>query len=195
MPGTTRWPWDPLPLGDVTALMAWFPARWWISGGMALELFAGRSWRDHDDVDVGICRADAVHLPAALAGWELCDAHDGTVRPWRGGSLRGVNVWCRRRGGPWQLDVVVGAGDDERWVYRRDPSLSLPWGRAVLVSASGVPFLAPELQLLFKAKDPRPKDHADAEVVVPLLGADRVALLRSHLSGDHPWIPLLDERR
>ena len=42
------------------------------------------------------------------------------------------------------------------------PASRKPWDEAVLTSADGVPYLAPELQLLFKSRDVREKDDVDA---------------------------------
>ena len=51
---------------------------WWISGGVALELHVGLCpWREHDDTDVGVMRADVPKLRAPLAGWELWIASQG----------------------------------------------------------------------------------------------------------------------
>ena len=61
-------PWDPLPLAEAVDLFRKAPFRWWVSGGHALELHVGRSWRSHDDTDISFCRDDARHLPEILAG-------------------------------------------------------------------------------------------------------------------------------
>lgn len=58
----------------------------------------------------------------------------------------------------------------------------------------GVPVIAPEVQLLFKARADRPKDTRDAEVVVPLLDASARrwlidAVRRAH--PDSPWLAWL----
>jgi len=50
--------WEPLTLPEVEELMASFEARWWFAGGHAPERHLGRSWRGHDDVDIGICPGD-----------------------------------------------------------------------------------------------------------------------------------------
>ena len=49
------------------------------------------------------------------------------------------------------------------------------------------PYLAPELQLLYKSKQLRPKDDADACVVIPALEPERAARLHSMLPLGHPW--------
>ncbi len=188
--------WRPLTIAATQAELAGCPAPWWISGGHALELFAGRSWRAHDDLDVGIRRRDATivldHLRAR--GWEVVVAAAGVLAPWDGGDLHEDrhqnNVWCRRPDGPWQLDVTLGEGDDERWVYRRDRAIDRPWPRAVR-DVDGLRFLAPELQLLFKSKDVRPKDTVDAEQVIPLLDGGGLALLVAQFRAGHPWLDLV----
>jgi lincosamide nucleotidyltransferase A/C/D/E len=190
-------PWRALTVEEAQVELAGCPAPWWISGGHALELFAGRSWRMHDDLDVGIRRVDTVVVLDHLrrGGWDVVVAAAGLLTPWDGGPLVEAahqnNVWCRRADGPWQLDVTVGEGDDSRWAYRRHPSITRPWARAVL-ERDGVRHLAPELQLLFKSKDVRPKDTVDADEVVPALGGGGLALLRAQLGIDHPWRPLVD---
>lgn len=190
--------WEPMALVDVVGLMDQFPARWWVSGGLALDLHVGHSWRGHDDTDVGICRQDAHHLQATLEGWELVVASQGGLTRWHGQELSADahenNLWCRQAGGAWRLDVTFGEGD-ERWVFRRDPTLALPWRRVVCRTADGVPYLAPAVQLLFKSKDVRPKDQIDAEVVIPTLDPASIALLDVRLPRRHPWAPLVASHR
>jgi phosphatidylserine/phosphatidylglycerophosphate/cardiolipin synthase-like enzyme len=171
--------------------------RWWISGGHALELHVGRTWRHHEDTDVGIVRDEAPRLREVLAGWEVWVAAAGELRAWDGAvpvaEHHENNLWCRRRpGAPWALDVTIGDGDATHWTYRRDPRLRVPWAQAVRRTATGVPYLAPDLQLLFKAMGRRPKDTVDADIVIPALGAEERARLRQWLPTDHPWIGLVE---
>lgn len=90
--------------------------------------------------------------------------------------------------------MTIGDGTATHWVYRRDPTLQLPWVDAILTTGHGVPYLAPELQLLFKSKDPRPKDNVDAEVMIPLLDGRALALLDVRLRG-HTWRDLVARHR
>ncbi len=187
-----------MPLGEIVARFDGAPFRWWVSGGVALELYAGRSWRRHEDADVGVLRRDAGHVHRWLDGWELAVASGGMLRPWGGEPLAAAasqnNVWVRGPGDAgWRLDLTIGSGDDERWVYRRDPSVVRSWSRAVLWSGDGIPYLAPDLQLLFKSKAPRTKDHEDARLVIPLLTSAGQGFLRLHLPDDHVWREWLDD--
>jgi hypothetical protein len=183
-------PWQPLSVGDVCAAMSLFPARWWFTGGMALELHVGHSWRTHDDVDVGICRQDVRSLPLLPPTWKLHVAAAGELRPWDGAALDPArhenNMWVRENE-LWVLDVTIGEGDDNMWTYRCDPRLCLDWDRVVLHTSNEVPYLAPELQLLFKSDAVRAKDQHDAEVVIPMLGSAAQELLLSWLPVGHPW--------
>ncbi len=84
------------------------------------------------------------------------------------------------------LLALVGEFADE-WVYRRDPTVVRRWEEAVLEAPSGIPYLAPELQLLFKSERIRSKDHHDARTVIPAMGHHRRVWLSSRLSPTHPW--------
>lgn len=60
----------------------------------------------------------------------------------------------------------------------------------MLTTADGLPYLAPELQLLYKSNDVRPKDDADAAIVIGLLDPERRGWLAAHLPAGHPWARL-----
>jgi hypothetical protein len=85
----------------------------------------------------------------------------------------------------------VGEGDEEAWIYRRDERLRIPWEDAVLRTAAGVPYLSPELQLLFKSRDLRNKDLVDARQVIPELSDEQRGRLAGQLPDDHDWQALL----
>jgi hypothetical protein len=195
MAATELGPWVPLSLEATVASFRGAPFRWWISGGHALELHLGRSWRDHEDMDVSVARRDVRSLRAVLDGWDIHVAA-GRLTAWAGQDLRARlhenNLWCRHQPAePWQLDVTISDGDDDAWTYRRDPRVRLPWEEAVLRTADGVPYLAPELQLLFKSKGHREMDDLDAAEAIPALEMERTALLRRLLPPDHAWHRLL----
>lgn len=196
-PPTDLGPWSPLGVEAVVELLSSAPLRWWIGGGRALDLHLGRSWRAHGDTDVGVMRRDAPRAFEHLAGWDLHVAAAGRLTQWFGEPLESTrkqnNVWCRRGPDePWRLDLTIGEGTDREWVYRRDPTLRLPWTDAVLHANDGaLSYLAPEVQLLFKSVNPRPKDDLDAAHVIPDLDGDRRRRLAGWLPVDHPWQRLL----
>ena len=190
-------PWEPLDLSELIRLFKEWSARWWISGGVALELHLGRSWRFHHDSDVSILRNDTPGLRHLLVGWDIGVAASGALTPWDGSVLvveaGQNNMWCRRaRNHPWCLEVTISDGDRECWIYPRDPTLRVPRVDAVLQSEHGCPCLAPELQLLFKSKNSRTKDDRDASEVIPELNDEQQRRLRALFSGNHHWQALLD---
>lgn len=193
-------PWEPLSIRAVAELFADAPVQWWISGGHALELHTGRSWRGHDDTDVSVLRSDASALVEKLDGWEIHLAAAGVLTRWDGSPLRQQdhhnNLWVRTHAdGPWVLDVTIADGDHERWIYRRQPEVGVGWPDAVLMhTATGIRYLAPELQLLFKSVDIRPKDDIDATQVIPDLAREQAAWLRAALPTNHRWQSLLAMR-
>ncbi len=187
--------WEPMPVDDAVRLFRPASFRWWLTGGHALEAHLGRSWRTHGDTDIGISRQDAPQLRSVLKGWDVHIAAGGTLTRWDGRALdpdrsdqQATNLWCRPSpDAPWVLDVTLGEGSKQQWMYRRDPAIRRPWSEAVLTNDAGVPYLAPELQLLFKAKDHRPKDDLDAATVIPELSPEQLLWLRHHLPAGHPW--------
>lgn len=192
---TAYGPWEPLSLDAAVDTFRKMPTRWWITGGHALELYAGRSWRGHGDIDVALLRRDCptvLPLLESATGWTAWLAASGVLSRYAGQQLdvrrHENNVWMRRgEHGPWVVDVTVSHGTDEAWVYRRDDAFVLPWDVAVLTSEEGIPYLPPGLQLLYKSARPRAKDHQDAREVIPILDPAAAEPLRTRLPVDHPW--------
>ena len=189
-------PWAPLRAREAHLLFSGAPFRWWVTGGYALELHLGTSWRDHGDFDIGIRRQDADSVYRWLSDWDVHVAAEGRLTPWRGQPLFAErnhnNLWCRPNDdAAWRLDIAVGAGTDQRWMYRRDERVSRPWEDTILWTAERVPYLAPELQLLFKSKGVRDKDDLDARHAIPRLDQARRRSLAKLLPHHHPWQQLL----
>jgi hypothetical protein len=188
--------WEPLGISEIVHLFAGSSSRWWISGGHALELHRGRSWRSHDDIDVGVLRGDAPGLATLLDGWDIEVAAGGILSPWDGSTplaeTNQNNLWCRKRSDqPWCLDVTIGDGNREFWMFRRDPHIRFLWAEAILRTERGVPYLAPDLQLLYKSKDIREKDEVDAREVIPHLRSVQRERLHTLLPANHPWQMLM----
>lgn len=192
--------WDPLSLKETVAVFAGAPFRWWICGGVALQLYAEDAWRSHDDIDVGVHRAQAASVYTWLSpAWDLWVAARGILTRWHGQALDSSrdenNVWARKSpDGPWRFDLTVSSGNDDEWIYRRDESIRQPWNTAVRRTIDDIPYLTPEIQLLFKSKDPRPRDDLDAGKVIPLLDDQQKGFLMAGLGSEHPWRELLDVR-
>ncbi|MGW3848996.1 nucleotidyltransferase domain-containing protein [Streptomyces fagopyri] len=174
-------------------------ARWWVAGGFAIELAVGRRIRNHGDIDVLLLRRDQLLVQRVLAGWQWWAADPpGNLRPWASGEVlpQGVHdIWCRPAPDePWRIQVMLDESHGQEWVSRRDPRVRRPISTLGLTSADGAPFLAPEVQLYYKAKTPRPKDEEDFDAVLPVLTDQQRRWLVAVITdtyGPHPWVKRL----
>lgn len=187
---TADTPWEPLTARGAAELVGATSARWWLSGGVALDQWLGRAIRDRPNIDVSTTPGDLSQLVAALpAGYSAWapDGEDG-VTPFAEASpdsdLQPVRIRDDRTGA-WVLQVNVEDGIDGAWLYRRDPRLQLPWDRAVL-EVDGIPTGAPEVQLVWKALRPRPQDDVDKDAVFPQLSDEARAWFERAILSIHP---------
>ncbi|MFI6102250.1 nucleotidyltransferase domain-containing protein [Lentzea sp. NPDC051213] len=192
----TEWPWQPLRPEEVAGLFGGI--HWWIAGGYAIEFAVGRTLRPHGDIDVLLLRRDQLAAQRALSGWEWWAADPpGALRPWRPGEILPADVhdiWCRpSASAPWRVQVMLDESDGDDWVSRRDPRVRRPVGTLTHTTESGIPYLAPEIQLCYKSKAPREKDQIDFDAVLPLLSDVQRRWLADAIGGPHPWLTRLSE--
>jgi len=165
---------------------------------MAIDRVLGRVTREHDDLDIAVFRKDEGLVRAWLARWELwCAGSPGAglnrldIEDHLPNDLHGI--WCRRQeSGPWSLELLIEESTDQDWLYRRNHLVTLPLDE-LIQDAQGVPVMALEVVLLYKAKSPRELDRADFNAALPLLGPRRREWLRVALSEAHPACPWLAE--
>jgi len=148
-------PWAPLLPQQAGALLHPWRCPWWIAGGWAIDLFIGRQTRDHEDCDVELLRRDQMEVQRCLVGWDLHTAANGVLRPWPPRVWLGDeihSIWCRPTAdAPWAVQVMFAEAREEHWVYRRQQGITRPLGEVGLCTPDGLPFLAPEMQLLYKS--------------------------------------------
>ncbi|YCK40441.1 nucleotidyltransferase domain-containing protein [Actinomadura sp. ATCC 39365] len=195
----TPWgPWEAAPLEEVVALLRGLAAPWWVAGGHALELAAGRAYREHDDVDIALLRRDQLAVRRLLTGWDVHAAiTPGTLRPWPVDELLPASahdIWVRDHpDAPWRFQLMLDEAAGDEWIYRRDPRIRRPL-TDLTIMRNGFRHLAPEVQLLYKSTAPRPKDEIDFETVLPLLDDSRRHWLAAALRTEHtthPWLTRL----
>ena len=100
-----------------------------------------------------------------------------------------------KAGLPSEIEFFLNDTVGEEWVFRRDTSVRVALQRLTVTASVGVQVLAPEVQLLHKAKSHRPRDEHDFARVLPHLDRARLVWLHSqlsrHLPGD-PWLVSLE---
>lgn len=174
-------------------LAAWFAGvdvTWGIAGGWALDLWQGNVSREHSDIEIACFRADLPRLLPKLSGFEIAIAKNKRLTPWMPDSglpEDSFSLWLRRGGEIlWDFEIVAETERDGSWVYRREPSVQRPISSAFLITARGLPIIAPEIQLLYKCKEPRPKDVNDLRHFIPLLDTKARDWLRASVAVAHP---------
>ena len=192
--------WHPWTAHDVADRLSGLDAPWCVAGGWALDIWAGRRTRRHEDIEIAILRADWPHVVARLAGCRLLSAVEGELEMLRPGDpvpARCNQVWLADPAlDCWRVEVLLEPGDRATWVYRRHPSVTRP-RRTMIEVCAGVPVLRPEGVLLYKAKQLREKDEHDFSTFSPMLSREAQAWLRAALDAahpGHPWHPRLDAR-
>jgi Aminoglycoside-2''-adenylyltransferase len=169
-------------------------APWYVAAGWALDLFLGRQTREHDDLEIGVPAHRFPEIRAALRDYELFVVGDGQAWPLTESTLAAHRqTWVREADGPWRLDVFREPWEDDVWAFRHDARIHLTEATLVAHTHDGIPFLQPEVVLLFKARAAaRPKDESDFATVLPHLGGSRRQWLRDALALVHPGHPWLE---
>jgi hypothetical protein len=194
-----RWEaWRP---DEVARRLAAVTAPWYVAGGWALDLHRGEQTREHGDLEIGLPAPAFGEVRRALADCQLEVAGSGQLWPLDSPAFALMHqVWVsepaadRPRGRIYRLDVFREPAASGQWVCRRDEQLALPYDRVIGRDRAGIPYLMPEITLLFKAKAARPKDEADFAATLPLLTAGQRDWLRQTLARVHPghhWIGAL----
>lgn len=177
---------------------------WGIAGGWALDLHLGKQSRPHDDIDVLLPLADYGSVYARLAAdWELHLAEKGRLT--RLGPAdrltEETDIWARRDSySPWAFQLMLIDVADGWWTYRRERSVRRPAAELFLRSEGGIPYLRPEIQLLYKggSVSVRDKDQKDLETMLPSLNEGERAWLRDALRSQfpqgHEWLDRLEKK-
>jgi hypothetical protein len=177
--------WDP---AQAAARLAGVAARWCVAGGWALDLFRGQVTREHDDLEIAVPAGQFPAIRAALADYGMDFVGSGHRWPLASPAFEVMHqTWVRDPvTGTYRLDIFREPHDGDTWICRRDQSIRLPYDEVIARTADQIPYVIPEIVLLFKARHARPKDEADFTGVLPLLDAPRKAWLAAALARVHP---------
>lgn len=92
------------------------------------------------------------------------------------------------------VEVFLTEIEDGEWRFRPDQRIRRSIDDLCLHTTDGIPYIAPEIQLLHKARHHRPKDERDLRHVHDRLTPAQRAWLRGmleHLLPADPWISRL----
>jgi len=185
--------WSPLTVDEVARVFQDIPTLWWVAGGAALDLFLGHTTRHHEDIDVLILRRDQLLAQKHLPDWNLFRTEAPTpphLAPWSQGVFLEppVNsVWIRSEDdGPWRFEIMFMETEGDEWVYRRLRSIRGRIADLGMQTDSGIPYLRPEVQLLYKSGTGRHKDSDDLKRVLPRLKREQARWLLRCLQLQYP---------
>ena len=189
-------PWDAWGPGEVAERLGGVGVPWCVVAGWALDLFRGEATREHEDLEIAVPAGGFDLIRTAFADFELDVVGSGHRWPLDSPAFEVMHqTWVREPDtGVYRLDIFREPHDANIWICRRDETIRLPYDQIILTSPNGVPYLVPEIVLLFKAKHDRPKDNADFTGVLPHLTPARRAWLAEALTQVHPhhrWLPEL----
>lgn len=189
----TRWSscWSP---DDVSRRLAGVSAPWYVAAGWALDLFLGRQTREHADIEIAVPAAGFPEVRSRFPGFVFDGVGSGRI--WADAAPEVLAVvyqtWLRDPAtGNYLLDVFREPHDADTWICRRDDTIRLHYRDIIQFTRNGIPYLVPELVLLFKAKHARRKDQAAFEAAVPhMTPAQRETLagLLARAQPGHRWL-------
>ncbi|NLO85626.1 MAG: hypothetical protein GX096_09390 [Clostridiales bacterium] len=198
-----------------------------LCGGYAIELFLSQSFRKHIDIDINIARRDKDRIIAFMMaqGWDVFEfCGDGLMHQIMniGDQKKSdAHLFCHKHSDYVRLfehnipdyyyldynpddlqdftyiDIMVSPISDGYLRYEHNPQIKRECGKAVLYRG-GIPYLAPEIILLYKSTELRRfGNQADFEHTLPLLSGEQRAWLYDALvmenADGHPWTAAIRE--
>jgi hypothetical protein len=195
---------------DLAQFLEPLDAKWFVSGGWAIDMFLGRVTRARCDLDISVPHAERLGCIEFFLsqGWQiegklgdgfktirvLSDCEEAIHYFWS--FPKGVGFICEyhdewgnrridyQRETQTELDyleVFFDRCEHGDFIYHRDPQITRDLELAIL-ERDGVRYLAPELVLLFKSKTLSKKNTDDFQVVIDYIDRDAKKWLIKALS-------------
>jgi hypothetical protein len=177
---------------DVFITMQGFDKPWAIAGGWSIDLFLDDVSREHDDIEIALFRNDQIAVREYLVGWNFMKVSKGNVESWElGESLVSPIHEMYAEKVNEKIEILLNESDGEHWIYRRDTRIRRELSKIIMATKYGVPFLSPEITLLYKSKSLRPKDKMDFIITYPHMDFEQKNWFQESLKliyVEHPWI-------
>ena len=190
--------WDPWRPEDIARRLSGVTVPWYVAGGWALDLLRGEQTREHGDLEIAVPAPDFGVVREALAGYHFEVVGSGRAWPLDTPAFDVMHqTWVSEPGtGVYRLDIFREPQRDGAWVCSRHDTIRLPYEQIIRRTRDGIPYLVPQIALLFKAKhSAEPKNQRDFAETQPLLDDAAAGWLRQALARVHPghaWISALD---
>ncbi|MDG5471223.1 hypothetical protein P6709_05645 [Jeotgalibacillus sp. ET6] len=184
------------PCQRIKAIMTNYPKTWFFAGGWAIDLYLGSETREHGDIEIAIFRNEQRCLKNFLVEWEFKKIISGKLEPWNGEflSLPVHELHALNRTTGDTVEVLLNESSENEWLFRRERTITTPLTAAWSRTHTALPYLSPEIVLLFKAKQTRDKDHQDFMLVKDKLDEEQKRWLGHAIQSQHPeheWLRYL----
>ncbi|XVV10284.1 nucleotidyltransferase domain-containing protein [Actinoplanes sp. CA-131856] len=185
---------------DIEAWQSWHPSLvaarlagvetpWYVAAGWAIDLHLGGELREHEDTEIAVPESRFAEIAGRFPELAFyAPAGKGVVVPATPEALAEHHqTWAMDPSADvWRLDVFREPHDGDIWISRRHESLRRPYSEIILRTPDGIPYLSPDVVLLFKAKHGREKDQRDYDAAAPHLTAAQRDWLDRALDLVHP---------
>jgi hypothetical protein len=189
--------WDAWHPREVAERLSGVEVPWCIVAGWAIDLYRGATTRVHEDTEIAVPAGRFPEIRRALSEFDFDVVGSGRIWPLEHEAFDVMHqTWVRdRTSGIYHLDVFREPHDGATWICRRDETIRRPYVEIIRMTEEGIPYMLPEIVLLFKAKHDLPKDNADFTGVLPLLNLAQRRWLAEALQRLHPGHRWLAELR
>ena len=171
---------------------------WYIAGGWAIDLYLGKVTRVHKDIDIMIFRHDQRELYEYLNDWILYKVIPGQHKrerwfrnEWLSLPIHEICVTSHsKEKNPINFEVLLNESDHRYWYFRRNQHVKRLLYKISKIGYQGIPYLSPEIILLYKAKEPTISDFNDFIQTMDLLTIEERTWLSTAIGycyPSHPW--------
>lgn len=187
----------PLKISDI---LRNFSHPWFIAGGWAIDLYLKRQTREHEDIEILIFRRDQLIIRQYLETWEFTKVDPSTNRrePWKDGEWLSLPIHeihvTHASGHLPKFEILLNECSEEFWKFRRMPEIRRSLTLVGRCTEDGIPFVSPEIVLLYKAKNPNSLDEEDFSNVIEVLEKEPRDWLRQAMTkfnSRHHWLEFL----
>lgn len=86
------------------------------------------------------------------------------------------------------LEILLNEIENDYWIFRRDNRIKLESTKLFHINSIGIPYLAPEVVLIYKSKFKKQKDLFDLKQTLPKLSKEQLLwLIDSNKKMENDW--------
>ena len=175
-----------------------FSKPWYIAGGWAIELYLGKVTRVHEDIEITIFRQDQRELYDYLNDWVLDKVIPGQYKrerwlpnEWLSLPIHEIHATSpSKENSKSNFEILLNESDRLSWYFRRNQQVKRLLYKIGKIGYQGIPYLSPEIVLLYKAKEPTASDFHDFIQTIDLLTIEERTWLSQAIRDcyqSHPW--------